>query len=130
MNECPKCGAALAEDYKTFCPECGAEVADTPEVAGGSGASSTDGATIDGATARSGATPSPATPTAGQDAASPSPTPSMHTAGIPPVRGVHGFRFAGHSRGRVIAYLWTAATLIVLAAIGTGIYYLVEALKG
>lgn len=111
MERCAHCGVELPEGSHRFCADCGA-----PPATG-----------QDEAEARESRTPAP-TPPPAPTPQSPAPSVAL-IASIPPIglpANLHGFRYLGRSRRRRFIP-WILVAIIVLAAIGAGIYYLAAA---
>lgn len=108
MERCARCGVELPEGSYRFCADCGAPPAT------GQGE----------AEARESRTPAPTPQSPAPTPQSPAPTASIPPIGLP--ANLHGFRYLGRSRRRRFIP-WILVAIIVLAAIGVGIYYLAEA---
>ncbi len=122
MSKCTNCGAELVEGMERFCAACG-----SPTVDGDHAVPVSAGAAPEGAaplTERA----APAVESVSPTVRAVSPASRVPAIGLP--ANLNGFRFQGRQPwgGRLAE--WLIIALVVLAAIGVGVYYLVQALTG
>ena len=122
MSKCANCGAELVEGMETFCAACGSPASEADHASPASAGAAPEGAAplTDGA--------APGVQSVPPTVQAVSPASRVPAIGLP--ANLNGFRFQGRQPwgGRLAE--WLIITLVVLAAIGVGVYYLVQALAG